>query len=331
MRNILLIRFSSLGDVVLTSAVIEALHTLGGNRITLLTRAAYAPLFASDPRIARLVGIEGGERPSEIAALCGTTFDAVADLHGTLRSIPVSALIRAPMKLRIHKRSLARRFMIWSGNRFRRTFDVLGSSLETVRPLGVTERVLPRIVPGERELREAESLLSGIAAPGGRRIGLAPGSRHREKRWGAESYAMLADSLIGRGDIPVFIGDANDRECIRDIAARMKGSAPSLAGAADLGVTAGIISLLDGLVSNDSGPMHLAGALGTPCAAVFGPTHPDLGFVPGYPRMAVLHTGLSCSPCSVHGQTPCRLGTRVCMTGIAHGAVLRELDRLMDK
>ncbi len=329
MRNILVIRFSSLGDVVMTSAVIEALSGLPDQRITLLTRSAYTPVFAADPRLDRLVGIKGRETPRAIADLAGNGFDVVVDLHDTLRSRAVSALVKSPMKLRLDKHTLARRLMIWTRNRFRRTFDVLGSYLDTVRPLGVNGRTLPRLFIGDRERMAADTLLSPFRSSGGKVIGIAPGSRHEEKRWGAESYAVLADLLIARGDVPVFIGDSDDTAYIRSIAGHMTGAASSLAGNADLGTTSALISGLDGLVCNDSGPMHLAGALGTPCAAVFGPTHPDLGFVPGYPFGTVLHSGAPCSPCSLHGSIPCRLGTHRCMVEITPVQALRELDRVM--
>jgi heptosyltransferase-2 len=219
--------------------------------------------------------------------------------------------------------------MIWTRNRFRRSFDVLGNYLETVRPLGVNGRTMPRLFVAEPARAEAEALLAGAGVAGGRVIGIAPGSRHEEKRWGVQSYAVLADLLLARGDRPVFIGDSHDAEYIPAIVAHMHGPAPSLAGAANLAVTAALISRLDGLVCNDSGPMHLAGALGTPCAAIFGPTHPDLGFVPGYPRGAALHSGVPCSPCSLHGSIPCRLGTHRCMAEITPSQVLHALDEMI--
>jgi heptosyltransferase II len=138
----------------------------------------------------------------------------------------------------------------------------------------------------------------------------------------------LADTLFQRGDTPVFIGDGSDKECIDTIYSKMSGKAPSLVGS-DLALTIGVIGRLDGMVTNDSGPMHIAGALGRPFAAIFGPTHPDLGFVPGYPNGAILHSGLPCSPCSVHGQTPCRMKERKCMEAISADMVLRELDYVM--
>ena len=106
----------------------------------------------------------------------------------------------------------------------------------------------------------------------------------------------------------------------------MSGKSVSLAGRIDLDVTVAAIARMRCLVTNDSGPMHIAGALGVPFVAVFGPTHPDLGFVPGYPSGHILHSGAFCSPCSVHGARPCRMKRRFCMDDITWEMVIRELD-----
>jgi heptosyltransferase-2 len=332
MKDVLVIRFSSLGDVAIASAVIEALHSsLPEWRITLLTKQVYAPLFDHDSRISRTVGIRGGDRPSAIVHRTGVSFDAVVDLHGSFRSIAVTALLRSPRKLMVRKHSLARRFMIWTRNRYRRRFDVLGSYLETVRPLGVSGRFLPRLYPRDEAVSEARKLLADLRPNRGKLIGIAPGSLHPEKRWTPESYALLADRLVARGDVPVFVGDTRDTGFVKTIISRMTGSAVSLAGLLDVSGTLGVISLLDGLVCNDSGPMHLAGALDIPFAALFGPTHPDLGFVPGYPYGSAVHSNVSCSPCSLHGRTPCRYESRRCMEGITGERILRELDRMMER
>lgn len=331
MERILIIRFSSLGDVAMVSAVVEAIHwALPESKIIMLTKEAYAPLYASDPRIEQTIAIRGDEPPSAVARMTGGVFDTVIDLHGSLRSIAICTLLNADRILRLNKHSVSRRIMILSRNMFRRKFDVLESYLDTIRPLGITGRVFPRIFPTEEAHLAAEALLSDIRLPGAKLIGIAPGSLHPEKRWSAESYALLADRIVVRGDIPVFLGDGRDAEFIRTIMGRMTGNAANLAGNAGLAVTVGVIALLDGLVCNDSGPMHLAGALQTPFAALFGPTHPDLGFVPGYPYGSAVHSDVPCSPCSVHGATPCRFKSRLCMEGITGERILRELDRMMD-
>jgi heptosyltransferase-2 len=108
----------------------------------------------------------------------------------------------------------------------------------------------------------------------------------------------------------------------------MKERPLDLAGELDLAEIVAFVARAAAVVTNDSGPMHIAGALGTPFVALFGPTHPDLGFAPGYPGGTVLHAGLSCSPCSFHGERPCRVSGQRCLTDITPRMVLDALPRL---
>ena len=330
--NILIIRFSSLGDVVLTAGVVESVRRRYPDAcVTFLTKSPYVPVFGSDNRIDTVVGIDGDETPPEIRDLFGTnTFDIVIDLHSNLRSFFVTSLLKSPRKLRVRKHALARRVMIWSRNRFRRRFDTLDQYMSALRPLEISERFLPEITPDPSAVDEAKHILAGERwHDKSRFIGIAPGAKHATKRWNESSFAQLAESLIDNRDSVVFIGDSNDAGIIDRIRTMMTHNTRSFAGTFDIKGTIGLISQLDCLVCNDSGPMHLAGALGTPFAAIFGPTHPDLGFCPGYAKGEVIHTGVPCSPCSIHGSSPCRLKNRECMDGITPEKVLETVQCLL--
>ncbi len=328
MDDILIIRFSSLGDVAMASAVVEALHRARPDTgLHFLTRREYAPLFEGDPRLAAVTGIEGRESRFAIVRKLGKIeFGAVVDLHASLRSVLVSRLIRSPLKLRVRKHTLRRRLMVLSRGRYRHTFDMLGYFLDLLEPFGVRERVLPRLIPRD----EALARVATITGEGDDRplLGIAPGAKHAEKRWEPARFAVVADEAARLGFRPVLIGNRDDIPVVREVLSSMEEQPLDLAGELDLAETVAFIARAAAVVTNDSGPMHLAGALGTPFVAMFGPTHPDLGFVPGYPGGTVLHAGLPCSPCSVHGERPCRVSGRRCLTDITTRMVLDALPRL---
>ena len=329
MSEILIIRFSSLGDVAMTSAVVEALHRKQpGSNLYLLTKDVYAPLFTHDDRLHRVAGITGLEsRADNIRAVGRVDFTAVVDLHASLRSRRVASFIRAPLKLKVKKHSLLRRLMVLTGGRYSRSFDVLGSYLDTVAALGVRERIMPRLVVDP----DADARIAGSLPEDGRPIVcIAPGARYEAKRWEPAGFARVADQTARHGALPVLIGDDCDRAVADEVSTLMEEHPLVLAGELDLARTVACIARSRVLVTNDSGPMHLAGALGVPFVAVFGPTHPDLGFVPGYPGGVVLHTGEPCSPCSVHGSKPCHESERRCMTAITPERVLEALQ-VMEK
>ncbi len=330
--DILIIRFSSLGDVIMTTAVVETLKfNFQESHIFFLTKSDYAQVFESDERIFKVIGINGSENPFEIIKKMGLKkFDVVIDLHSSIRSIIVSAFLISPLKLRVNKHSLARRFMILTRNTFRRRFDVLNSYFDTIRPLEIHSTVQPKLIPNEKGLNKVDIFLN--RRNGGREnriIGIAPGSRHPAKIWNEISYKKLADEILNRGDMPVFVGDKRDVEVIERINKNLAGKTISLAGKMDISETIGVISHLDAVVTNDSGIMHIAGALDVPFVAVFGPTHPDLGFCPGYSSGNIIHSGAKCSPCSLHGSKPCRKKHRFCMDDIAWEKVLETLYKVM--
>lgn len=301
-------------------------------RVHMLTKEAYAPLFRDDDRLSSCTGITGRESPRDIARnLPVERFAWTFDLHSVVRSRAVSAFIRTERTVVVNKRALQRRFMIWTRNRWRHTFDTLGAYLATLSGIGIHERVLPRLVLGEDTMRAAAKHLAGISASKGTQIvGIAPGAKHAMKRWHSASFARFADTVQDAGNTVVFIGDKNDIPFIDEIALLMETPVNSFAGSLDLVGTSGIIGSLAVLVTNDSGPMHIAGALGTPSVSIFGPTHPDLGFVPGYPQCEILHAGVRCSPCSIHGEKACRMPERYCMDGITSPMVCDAAGRLAD-
>jgi ADP-heptose:LPS heptosyltransferase len=85
------------------------------------------------------------------------------------------------------------------------------------------------------------------------------------------------------------------------------------------------------LLCHDSGPMHLATALNVPVVALFGPTHPKLGFWPVGEENAVLTAEAACSPCSLHGTRPCSLERKICLEEISPARVTEALRRVLDR
>ena len=148
-------------------------------------------------------------------------------------------------------------------------------------------------------------------------VALAPGSIWGTKRW--PGYAELAAAI----DAPVVvIGGREDAELAESVAAAARGRGHNAAGVLGLRGSAALISRAAVLVTNDSAPLHLATAVGTPVVAVFGPTVPAFGFGPrGTRDVVVEHPSLACRPCSAHGPEVCPLGHHRCMKELSIEAV----------
>ncbi len=183
----------------------------------------------------------------------------------------------------------------------------------------------PRLPLSERALGRARTALGAAGlAEDGSFVALSPGSAFaRTKRWPAERFASLADAIAARGDrAAVFVGPGEE-DLGRSIAAGARSRPPVLGAGLDPVELAAALSLARAAVTNDSGPMHLAGAVGTPVVALFGPTDPGRTGPSGSPSR-VLDRYVFCSPCF---KTECPYAHE-CMREISVEAVVRAVEEL---
>jgi heptosyltransferase-2 len=157
-------------------------------------------------------------------------------------------------------------------------------------------------------------------------VALAPGSIWGTKRW--PGYAELAAAL----DVPVVVlGGREDEALATAVAAAAPGRAHSAAGTVGLRTSAALIARAAVLITNDSAPLHLATAVGTPVVAIFGPTVLAFGFGPRGPRDVVVeHASLPCRPCSAHGPPVCPLGHHRCMRELSVASVLAAVASVLE-
>jgi heptosyltransferase-2 len=174
-----------------------------------------------------------------------------------------------------------------------------------------------------------EFLLSQGIGPQDKLLALAPGAAHTTKRWPEENLAALLGRLARPGRRFLFVGDARDAEAaarILVLAGEAGRGAVIAAGRTDFPRLAALLHRCQGLVTNDSGPMHVAAALGVPLVALFGPTVREFGFFPRGPRSRVMEAALACRPCSVHGAELCPLGHHDCMRKLTPPDVAAVLE-----
>jgi heptosyltransferase-2 len=164
--------------------------------------------------------------------------------------------------------------------------------------------------------------------PQGRLFVLAPAAAYGPaKEWPMDRYAALIDLLdIHEGAECVLIGAPAERARCEQIAAASKSGAIVGAGEANIGEVIALLSIADGFAGNDSGCMHLAGALGIPTVGIFGSTSPARTAPLGR-RSRVIYRQIECSPCLAR---TCRFGHYRCLTEIGAEEVARSLEQLAD-
>jgi heptosyltransferase-2 len=155
-------------------------------------------------------------------------------------------------------------------------------------------------------------------------VGLAPGAAYgHAKRWPPRRVAALVEKLAGRGVTCILVGAGGDRDAGREIESALPASAPvvNLIGRTDLRLLTGVLERCQAFVSNDSGAMHLAAAVGVPVAAIFGPTDERVTAPLGN-HDVILHQ-VFCRPCMLRD---CPIDHR-CMNRITVDRVFDAVDR----
>jgi ADP-heptose:LPS heptosyltransferase len=205
--------------------------------------------------------------------------------------------------------------------------------LEALEPLGVDpEPRRPEIHLRPEEEREMADLLRqhGLKDPS-RYAVLIPGARWPNKRWTVEGFAAVARWLSNEmGMDTVLAGARGEIERSRAVAKASGEGAVQLTGETNLRELAALLKGARVVVGNDSGPGHMAAAVGTPLVTLFGPTSEAFGFRPFGGKARVVSHNLSCRPCTLHGGNSCPRGKRVCLDEISSDEVIEALLDVMN-
>lgn len=327
----LVIQTAFLGDLVLTTPLLGALAQRHGP-VDLVTTPQAAPVLEGHPALRRIIPFDkrGRDRgPGGTLRLAGRLRHngyARAYLpHRSWRSAALALLARIPERIGFadSPARLSYTARVARDRTAHETDRLLALAGETSPPGDPTAGPVPDLGLSEVEHGAAAEWLAdhGIA---GDFVALAPGSVWGTKRW--PEFGGLAAALPHP---VVVIGGAAERDAARDLVARACAGAVSAAGETPLRISAAIIERSRVLVTNDSAPLHLAAAVGTPVVAIFGPTVPAFGFGPRGPHDVIVErSDLACRPCSPHGPRTCPLGHHHCMKEIPVTEVARAVEQV---
>lgn len=289
--RILVVKLSSLGDILQALPAVHNLRTGLDASVDWVTQPEYRPLVECFSGIERIVCFPR-RRPSALPAfvreLRSTAYDLAVDLQGLMKSAWVTRAAIASRRIgpSFHREGSRLLYREVAGRRdlHRHAVD---QCLDVVPYLGL------RRLPPQFPLR-----LPPAEAVGARpRMGMCPFSRWDTKNWPAERFAETGRQLLERfGGSVTLIGGAADISGCEAIAERIGPRASSTAGKLSLVEALATVRDLDVLITNDSGPMHMAAAVGTPTVAIFGPTDP-VRTGPYGDGHRVVRVRLDCAPC----------------------------------
>ncbi len=154
---------------------------------------------------------------------------------------------------------------------------------------------------------------------------IAPGGGRATKMWPADRFSAVAGRLVEQGRRVRIVGSEAERDLVGRIADGLAPDRCDVRIGTDLGDLPAMAAECPLALTNDSGMLHVAEASGVSVVALFGPTHPRLGFAPLRRDSRALHTGATCSPCDPHGPHECPRGDHRCLVDIDVDQVLEAL------
>lgn len=335
MTQLLLLRFSAMGDVALLAPVVQAFtRQYPDVMVTLVTRPKFAVFFEGLANV-RVVAADFGGRHqgsrgllrlfSELRAL--GPYRLVVDAHQNLRTAVLKSLFRlvgVPSvtidKGRAAKKALTRREhkvcrpLPHAVERYAHLFDRAGFRLDLRQPT--------HFAVGADAETELTAFLNQQTLPTDTPwLGIAPFAQHAQKMWPFERISPLLTQLSHERRLTVFLFGGGPAEIAQlDTLRIAHPNTIRVAGQLSLAAELALIRRLDGMLCMDSGNMHLAALSGVPVVSIWGATHPDAGFGPwGQGAEAIVQVPvdvLTCRPCSVFGNKPCWRGDLACLQDI---------------
>lgn len=337
--DVIWMQTSFIGDIVLTTAAIKALHqNMPQMRQHMVTTPTGARILKDHPHLASIHVFSKREGPlspmlrvrSSLKKQKLPRSTIILQTHKSLRSTILSKVLGFPLHTYketigscLATKTISRVAVFHEADRISLLLETLGIPREQflgTRPF-LPKANLPKV---------ADGILSGINW-----IGIAPGSVWATKRWPVSKFATLAQIQLDKDNTGIVLlggeDDIKSAQFIEDSCLKTRPDAKSriinLAGKTSLSDLNGIYPKLSQLISNDSSPVHYASAFDVPTVAIFGSTVPEMGFGPLARSSAIAQVNIACRPCSDHGPKNCPLGHFKCMNDLEVTKVKEILDK----
>jgi heptosyltransferase I len=318
--NVLAVKLSSFGDLFHALPAVHNIKQELNARIDWVTQNEYAELVRCFKDVDRVIAFPRKHFFKNfrdfVRELRTDYYDIIIDFQGLLKSALPCLLAKgsrriAPSFSRESSHILYREI----AGKKNKNRHAIQENLDVVKYLNL--KVLPITFP----VSFPEYKISRVSP----KIALIPFSRWQSKNWPIESFLDVGRKIAQNNNASVFLlADRQGRNQLQKI--QLDFPCTDLSGKLSLVELASVLSQMDLVISNDSGPMHMAAAIGTPVLAVFGPTNP-VRTGPYGNRHEVITQKLKCQPCY---KRYCRFGNKSCLTGISSDTVVRKAIQMLE-
>ncbi len=331
--KILLIRFSSIGDIVLTTPVIRTLKKHFGNTVELhyLTKKAFVPVLQANPYLTKIHSFD--KHIKEITPeLKNEHFDHLIDLHKNIRSQAVINRLQVPA-LRFNKLNYEKWLLVnFKINRLPNQ-HIVDRYMEPLSVFDIKNdnEGLDYFIPENDTIDIAQT----FDVKSGSYIAFVIGAAHYTKKFPKEKIVAVCRLLAEKSQLPVIlIGGKNDTDEAQYIT-QHTGNTINACGKFNINQSASIIKQAQAVITNDTGMMHIASAFQKPIVTIWGNTVPEFGMYPYQPKnpenvVIIENRDIKCRPCSKIGFSKCPKKHFNCMLWDNEQLIVSNLLRFID-
>ena len=338
-QKILVFRLSSIGDIVLTTALLRCLrHTYPDAQIDFLVKRQFASILQCVPYISNVFQLDTTKGLKGLLKLRRKLqkekYDVVLDIHKNWRSKFVCNTIGArqvfSFKKHVFNRLLLVKYKVDAYNIVRPVFLRF---LDTAKKLGVhyDNKKTELIVPKEIQRAVDNYLEDNGIKPHKNIIVVCPGASFLNKQWQVEKLQAITELIITKLHFQVvLLGGLKEQKICQEIADKSNGAALNVAGIFDLSQSAAVLNRAQATIANDTGMLHMSEALNVPVVGIYGPTVRQFGYFPVLEQSKVAQVELACRPCTKMGMNTCPKGTFDCTQSISVEMVFSYLTKILN-
>jgi ADP-heptose:LPS heptosyltransferase len=332
--KILIIRFSSIGDIVLTTPVVRCLRQqlAVDTHIHYLVKQEFIAVIDTNPHINKCWAYEKTSEKALISSLAAQNFDVVIDLQNNWRSMRIRRAMGAKKSYVFNKLNVRKWLLTQFKINILPPLHVVDRYMQTVADLGVgyDGRGLDYFIPPSEEIDPFGYADDDFWQRYPKYVAVAIGAAHGTKQIPTQKVAEVAKILATKGIAVLLLGGKNDIKAAEQVTNEQLGNVLNLVGQLSLHSSASILRQSWRVLAPDTGLMHIAAALGCRMVSVWGNTVPAFGMTAFYPVDSVAaeiiqNNNISCRPCSKLGYPTCPKSHFDCMQQIKSSDIVAAL------
>jgi len=337
-KKILVFRLSSIGDIVLTTALLRCLrNTYPNAQIDFVVKRQFTSLMQCIPFISNVYQLDSTKGLRGLLRLRRNLrkekYDIALDIHKNWRSYFITHTIGAKQTSTFKKHTLKRSLLIkFKLDAYNIVRPVYLRFIDTAKKIGVvddgkkTELIIPETV---QQIVDNFLEDNGIK-PHKNIIVVCPGASFSNKQWQEEKFLEISQRILSELHTQVvLIGGFKEKAICDSIVKQCKGPILNVAGAFDLSQSAALLNRAQLTIANDTGMLHMSESLNVPVVGIYGPTVRQFGYFPILEQSRVAQIELECRPCTKMGMNSCPKNTYECMQGISVDLVFRHIQKIL--